>query len=321
MRHDNIDAQYGSLTGPQDKQSQTSLRDAIWTVGQMVLLIAIPSAIFAGLSWSLISLPLYLHPSFRTIIVVATATAVLLMILAALLSRGNWLRKGGRLGNAEPRYLHNFAWWGTLAALSTVAFVAGLSVGDTLEKNMSAYYDINTLNKYDNLDPARTLGRQRLDAGRVIFTQGSRLSLNQSMRYQKNGGASYCVVPIVAAVSEPLPATFDFWAIGKDCCSEDGKDFHCGAATDHSARGGIRVVDEGDVEKYREAVQLAEEAHRIQSVHPLFFEWVANPIGELVSTKEQVFQQYCTDILVFSAVMAALVCVGFLYLYCRQKRR
>lgn len=312
---------YGSLSEPQDEQSHTFLlRDAVWTVGQMILLIAIPSAIFAGLSWSLISLPVYLHPSFRTILVVSTATAVVLMILATLLSRGHWLRKGGRQGTSEPRYLHSFAWWGTLSALSTVAFIASLAVGDTLAKNMSSYYDIVTLSKYDNLDPARTQGKQRLDAGRVIFTQGSRLNLPDSMSY-KHDGTTYCVAPIVAAASEPLPATFDFWAVGKDCCSDDGKDFHCGAAHDHTARGGIRVVDEDKIEKYRKAVVQAEETNRIQSVHPLFFEWVSNPIGEVVSTKEQTFQQYCTDILVFAAVMTMIVCIGFLYLYWRQKRR
>jgi len=324
MQHGSIDAPYGSLAGPQeDKQSRTSLRDAVWTVGQMILLIAIPSAIFAGLSWSLISLPVYLHPSFRTILVVSTATAVVLMILSTLLSRGHWLRKGGRLGTAEPRYLQSFAWWGTLSALSTVAFIAALSVGDTLAKDMSSYYDIVTLSKYDNLNPARTQGKQRLDAGRVIFTQGSRLNLPDAMSY-KHAGTTYCVAPIVAAVSEPLPATFDFWAVGKDCCSDDGKgtkDFHCGAAHDHTARGGIRVMDEDKVEKYRKAVQQAEETHRIQSVHPLFFEWVANPIGDIFSTKEQTFQQYCTDILVFAAAMTIIVCIGFLYLYWRQKRR
>lgn len=204
-----------------------------------------------------------------------------------------------------------------MAALSSISFIAGLSSGDVLAKSMTAYYDITTLNRYDNVNPARTQGKELIDAGRVIFAQGSRLNLHRSMS-TKRDGVIYCVVPIVASASEPLPATFDFWAVGQDCCSDAGKDFVCGAAKDHTARGGIRLVDEEKIEIYKKAVEEAEVVHHMQSVHPLFFEWVADPIGELVSLKDRVFQSYRTYCLAFAASTMAVVFIGYIYFFLRQ---
>lgn len=292
-------------------------REAIMVVGQIILLIAIPSAFFAGLVWSLISFPAYQHPSMRSVVVAGSASAVVLMIVAALLSRGKWLRKGGRLGHAETRYLRDLAWWGALSALSSIALIAGLSAGEILAKDMTAYYDITTLSNYDNVDPARTQGKELNDAGRVMFAQGSRLSLQRAMS-AKSEGTIYCVAPIVASASEPLPVTFDFWAVGPKCCSDAGKGFHCGATKDHTARGGIRLVDEEKIQIYRKAVEEAETMHHLQSVHPLFFEWVADPIGELVSLKDRVFQSYCTYCLVFAASTMFAACTGYIYFWVRQ---
>ena len=58
-------------------------------------------------------------------------------------------------------------------------------------------------------------------------------------------GSTFCVVPIIAAFDQPLPATFDFWAAGRDCCTNLGENFHCGAAnaSTGSARGGLRSLD------------------------------------------------------------------------------
>jgi len=323
MQQRNIDVQvfqpYGAAPEVRYSKLPNAMgpREAIMVVGQIILLMAIPSAFFAGLSWSLLGLPAYQHPSMRIIIVAGSASAVALMIVAALLSRGKWMRKGGRLGHAEPRHVRDFAWWGALSALSLIAFIAGLSAGEILAKDMAAYYDVITLSKYDNVDPARTPGKELNDAGRVMFAQGSRLSLERAMS-AKSDGTIYCVAPIVASASEPLPAIFDFWAVGRECCSDAGKDFHCGATKDNTARGGIRLVDEEKGPIYRKAVEEAEAMHHMQSVHPLFFEWVADPIGELVFLKDRVFKSYCTYCLVFAASTMTVVCTGYIYFWVRQ---
>lgn len=62
----------------------------------------------------------------------------------------------------------------------------------------------------------------------------------QSSIPRHQNGSTFCVVPIIAANDQALPATFDFWAAGKDCCGETGAGFACGAAKSAVARGGLR---------------------------------------------------------------------------------
>eukprot|EP00440_Ansanella_granifera_P068037 gb/GFBE01073808.1/.p1 GENE.gb/GFBE01073808.1/~~gb/GFBE01073808.1/.p1 ORF type:complete len:320 (+),score=69.79 gb/GFBE01073808.1/:1-960(+) len=302
---------YGSATGPtqETRSGSLSYREVAVNAAQLLLMILIPWAVFAGFSWALISVHVYMHPVLRVILVASTATMVVLMFVAALLSRGRWLRKGGRLG-AEPRYLKDFTWWSAAAALSLVAFLAGLTMGDWIcSSGMKSYYDITTLDSYDNVNAATTQGKQLIDAGRVVFSKGSRLDFNRSMGTK--GEVTYCVAPIIASPSEALPATFDFWAAGKDCCSAGGLDFHCGAYNISTARGGIRLLDEADAVNFRLAVQEAETAHHIQSVHPLFFEWVANPIGDISAKKDDALWLYFASNLVFLVVIYVLVVIGY----------
>jgi len=278
------------------------------TVAQLTLLIVIPWAIFSGLTWVLISLELYLHSRIRIIVVAAGFTLVILMAVAALLARGRWLRKGGRLGVSEPRHLRDFTWWGALAILSVGSLIAGLAMGDIItSKYMKAYYDITTMDYYDNVDSARVQGQQLLDTGRIIFTRGSRLDFNLSMGYETS--ATYCVAPIVS--SGPLPAAFDFWAAGKDCCSATGANFTCGAYDDSRARGGIRLLKESDVGNYKMAVEKAQAAHHIQAAHALFFEWVADPVGEVNVKKDLADDLYQNANFIFLIVTASVVIAGY----------
>jgi len=298
-------APYGSTTGP--TKSDVSSSEFAITVAQLAFLIMIPWAIFAGLSWTLISLELYLHPRLRIIVVASGFALVILMGVAALLARGRWLRKGGKLAASEPRYLRDFTWWGALAILSVGALLAGLVMGDVISSQyMNAYYDTTTLDYYDNVDPARVQGQQLLDAGRIIFSRGSHLNLNLSMGFKNS--VTYCVAPIVSI--GPLPVAFDFWAAGKDCCSETGANFSCGAGGSE-ARGGIRQMSQDDTENWKLALQEAQAAHHIETAHPLFFEWVADPVGEINSKKDSAENLYQNANFFFLVITASLVITGY----------
>eukprot|EP00931_Biecheleriopsis_adriatica_P004085 TRINITY_DN105804_c0_g1_i1.p1 TRINITY_DN105804_c0_g1~~TRINITY_DN105804_c0_g1_i1.p1 ORF type:complete len:362 (+),score=53.64 TRINITY_DN105804_c0_g1_i1:90-1088(+) len=313
---------YGSTVGPTEDSMDTSTtcRELAIATAQLALLILIPWCLFAGLIYSLMSLHVYMHTTLRAILVAASAALVALMVVAALLSRGRWLRKGGRIGEAEPRYLRDYSWWASLAFLSFVALLAGLTMGDLIvSSDMKRYYDITTLDSFDNVNPARTQGRQLLDAGRVVFAKGSRLDMNRSGAFKDL--ATYCVAPIISAPSEALPAAFDLWAAGKDCCSDEGKDFHCGAYNISIARGGIRIMDEKEVKNFRLAVQQSEEAHYIQSMHPVFFEWVANPIGDLTAKRDNALWMFFMSNLVFAVLAVVLVVLGFAFFWRMKKTR
>eukprot|EP00439_Symbiodinium_sp_Y106_P075243 s846_g14.t2 len=77
------------------------------------------------------------------------------------------------------------------------------------------------------------------------------------------------VAPIVGpGVSTPLRQTYDFWAIGKDCCSVGASDFRCGSWGSTQAHTGLREVNEADLEYYRLAVQQAASLYDIMALGP-----------------------------------------------------
>ena len=174
-------ADYGSAAGQARLLEPMTCRLLVISTAQLALLVLMPWAIFATLSWSMMSLAVYLHPWLRIVMVIATASLVVLTVVAALLSRGRWLRKGGTVDN-QPRFLRGYAWWTALAVLSSIAVASGAVVGSTISTQyMKSYYDIANLDSYDNVDPSRAAGKQLLDAGRIIFSKGSRVQLNHAM--------------------------------------------------------------------------------------------------------------------------------------------
>jgi len=301
---------YGSAELPDTRRD--SISRLVISTAQLALLMLAPWALFATLSWALMSRQVYLYSWIRVFVICIFTGLVLVLLVAAATSRSRWLRKGGRIGEADPRYLRAYAWWAGLAGLCFIAFVAGCIVGTIIaDSYMKKFYQITSLDAYDNVNPARSLGKEMLDAGRVIFTKGSRLDFNHSFAHQN--GSTFCVVPIIAASDQPLPATFDFWAAGKDCCTNLGENFHCGAADSKagSARGGLRLLSAEDEYNYRQAVRFSEIAYHMESVHPLFFEWTANPIRDIGIRREAAFGLYFATNVVFLLGIFILVVIGY----------
>merc|ERR1719401_3051346 len=89
----------------------------------------------------------------------------------------------------------------------------------------------------------------------------------------------YCVAPIVTGSA--IPATYDFWVVGKNCCSPPpvpgvGRSYHCGAFNQPKTTAATRLVDNQARPFYRMAVQQAEARYNIRANHPLFFTWGIN---------------------------------------------
>ena len=194
-------AEYGSANWQERMFEPMTCRLLILSTAQLALLVLMPWAIFASLSWGLMSLAVYLYPWLSHVMIVGTAMLVLLTVVAALLSRGRWLKKGSREDN-HPRFMRGYAWWAALAVLSLIAFIAGSVVGSMIfTKYMKGYYDISNLDSYDNVDPSRAAGKQLLDAGRVIFVKGSTLQLKHAMAQQDSTSRTGCT-------SFPLPLPY-----------------------------------------------------------------------------------------------------------------
>mmetsp|Transcript_41763 Transcript_41763/g.100229 ORF Transcript_41763/g.100229 Transcript_41763/m.100229 type:complete len:308 (+) Transcript_41763:92-1015(+) len=176
---------------------------------------------------------------------------------------------------------HHTGWWfGFLAFTMTLALVAAVGLGDANFWFYSQpYYVINDLNSYVNVDPSKILqrGSQYMDAGRMYFTPTAMVDTSRAIGF-KNGDV-YCVAPIVLSEKRVLPS-YDFWAVGKNCCNGLTPDFRCGEYRNPRAKSGLRMMSEMDRRLYRLAVMKASSAYDLVAAHPLFFFWVEDPVVE-----------------------------------------
>jgi len=172
-------------------------------------------------------------------------------------------------------------WAVSSTILFTVAFFLGMFVGDAnYLVNMHNFYFVNSLKSYSNIKPKEVTGTQLMDAGRVVFAEGTRLKLDMGMSFTM--WDTYCVAPIHAAGGDNPegppgvghPASYDLWAVGKNCCSSDNPEFACGEYNNPDARSGLRQSNEDQRVYFALAVQQAEAAYGITAKHPIFFHWV-----------------------------------------------
>uniref|UniRef100_A0A7S2JVN1 Uncharacterized protein n=1 Tax=Zooxanthella nutricula TaxID=1333877 RepID=A0A7S2JVN1_9DINO len=228
------------------------------------------SAIYAGMSFSLH----YQHPSL------AIGLAVLGLVAAAV--AGAFAARARQRGQGEM-------WYTFFALALLIATVAAFAFGElNFSLNMQRFYDIENLNTYPSVNPARERGQQLMDAGRVYFADGTGLDMRKAMAFRNLD--LYCVAPIVHG--EEQLASYDFWAVGVNCCSGVSSDFRCGEFNNPHARSGLRLMADDQRPFFRLAVQQAEAAYNIKSTHPLFFIWMQDPVAEMNAYRDSGFRYY-----------------------------
>jgi len=277
--------------------------DSVFTPGKrrrmnlvaIILNIFVPwftfSALYATMSFSFH----YQHP-------VAAWTLVLGGF--ALVGLSGFMANRARVRDRDPM-------WYTFATIVLLLAVLLATVfGDmNFWYNMQPFYDIENLNTYPSVNPAREKGQQLMDAGRVYFADGTGLDLRRAMGFKNLD--LYCVAPIVHG-QEQL-ASYDFWAIGINCCSGVSSDFRCGEFNNPHARSGLRLMRDDMRPFFRLAVQQAEAAYNIRSTHPLFFYWMQDPVAEMNAYRDDGFKYYLLGIFTHFAfnlfcVVCAVVC-------------
>jgi len=229
---------------------------------------------------------------------VANLGLVLLALLVAYYVYRAWKRRGQRSGPAWHLFL-----LGTVFA----TWLAAMVVGKYNFATIGPYYYMGTMNTYVDVDPARTSGQLTVDAGRVLFVPGAHLDVSRSMGFRSS--SIYCVAPIVPG---PSPngtsevASYDYWAVGVDCCSGQQADFHCGEADLH-AGAGMRLLDDSQRPYFRMAVQQAEATYGLTARHPIFLHWMRDPVAEVNAHRDQACHQLLVAICSFGVFQLFLV--------------
>lgn len=157
------------------------------------------------------------------------------------------------------------------------------------------YYDLGHMQRYKGVDPSTTHGAQVSDAGVLRFTEYTMLDRAQAGCYQTR--SRFCVAPIVALPEGsivPPTGSYDFFAVGKDCCDCPDQDFRCGDWDSTASPGGLRMIDEIDAPYYQLAVDQWSAAYR-RTAKPLFFYWTSNAEGNLSG----MYEMAGTEILLF----------------------
>jgi len=180
--------------------------------------------------------------------------------------------------------------WVTVAIALPCAYALGLFFGERYwGKALVSAYTWPDMATYVNIDPARDRGQSIMDAGSVYFRDGAYILKTHSIAFRN--GHVYCVAPIVRAdpnathlqkvngFALPQSGTVDFWAVGVDCCGEEGNEFHCADADSAYARSGMRALDENARSMYLLGVQEWSATTGLPVRHPLFFSWVIDPIA------------------------------------------
>jgi len=195
--------------------------------------------------------------------------------------------------------------WYTPAAMSIcIAWVCSVTLGLVNYQFVSRwFYDITGLEVYRNVDPARESGIRLADAGRVLFTEGSRVGVSQA--YASGQNPTYCVAPIVSDVKPHV--FYDFWAAGLDCCAADGSGFHCGNVSDSRTHAGLRVVSKRQNEYFRRVAEDAMRVRGMQSTQPLFFQWTADPAAEVAERQDRAVDNFVYGTFAFLSIQLFIV--------------
>jgi hypothetical protein len=201
--------------------------------------------------------------------------------------------------------------FGAFAVL--LAHGAGFIVGwNNFWDNMQPFYELNNLRHVKDLDPALTGGSEVLDSGVVEFKANSKLDLPKALGFKDED--VYCVVPI----TRDLPANqkakrkYEFWAVGKNCCSGTAGDFHCGDYANPSVNNGLRNLNDEDRRFYRLAVMQAEAKFGIESHTPVFFFWLKDARAEGDSWGQAGFKTFIMAMFIHFAVNLFLVVLTIL---------
>jgi len=180
--------------------------------------------------------------------------------------------------------------------VTAIALWAGVLVGNVVGNNwyylgVAKFSGLKKMASYVNIDPSADNAQAFQDAGILYFKDGTKVMRSKALAFRN--GLTYCVAPIALEPLEgesnkakktaegfniPSVGSLDYWAVGTDCCGNMGTPFNCHDAGSLRARSGLRVLEDSHRAMYRLAVQEWSATTGIPAKHPMFFEYVKDPL-------------------------------------------
>lgn len=210
---------------------------------------------------------------------------ILIVRIATLVVYGLTVVKGKYTKEFYMPAVFFWGWWPVWQLFFVVAAtVAGALIGNYMwADNLMPYYKYSTLQMYKGLDPAVVPGERVQDAGLVDFSNFAEIDRSKGGCYMHSGN-TYCVAPIAGAgevryglKGAPQSGSYDYFAVGINCCTCPNKDFQCGAWNNPTASGGMRSLDYKSRPFYSLALDDWKASYGKSANHPMFFDWTASP--------------------------------------------
>jgi len=262
----------------------------------MFLALVVPWAVFTLCCGLTAFRLMYYHP----VVVIFLLGGICAFCLASIIY-AVWARRR----NPDP------TWFSYFALLMGLAALAGTLVGMQLYKRYTkSFLQFQDLNVVRDVDAGSAKGGNVMDAGALFFAPGTRIDEEKSSHFKQQ--TLYCVAPIVSSHLIPETQSYDFWVVGKDCCSTSSSDFRCGAWDEGRARSGIRILDDADLAYYRLAVQQAESTFNIMAKHPIFIEWSLDPVKDMAARYHRLLQTFISAIAMAFIVGLFCLCVAII---------
>lgn len=175
-----------------------------------------------------------------------------------------------------------WGWWPVFLLVSTAgAAVCGQQIGSYIETTcLGPYFELKKLQAYKGINPDYIPGSRIQDAGLVDFTEFVELDRAKGGCYMAQGN-TYCVSPIVnggevkyGLAGSPRSGSYDYFAVGVNCCACPNRDFKCGEWNNPIASGGLRSLDEKSRPFFKLALDDWQASYQKTARNPMFFEWV-----------------------------------------------
>jgi hypothetical protein len=196
-------------------------------------------------------------------------------------------------------------WIGLMCVLSFAgSFAAVILAERSYMQLMQPYYALQQLNVYENVNPSSAQGNQFMDFGILNFVASASIDNKFNMSFKNRD--VHCVAPITSGSS---PDSYEFWAVGINCCS-DG--FQCGDWKSALAHSGLRITDETQRQWYELATRQAASKYNISVRQPVFFQWVQNPAEQIESLPGMVVYRFLRGLFLFGCVDLCFVFVSVL---------